>query len=521
MHLSLLVALGIALAVLGSVALSRKSSVPLPVFLVVAGVLASFAPGFESVRLPPDVVFYGFLPPLLYSAGFLTAPREARENWLPIALLAFGLVLATLFAVGGVVTIAVGGLGAGAAFVLGAVLAPTDPIAATSVIQRVNAPSRVRTILEGESLVNDGIALVVFSIALHAATRGSFSVADGLLRFLQVAGGGAALGLALGFLVERIRRRVHDLQLEITISLLTPYAAYLPAERAHVSGVLATVAAGVYLGWHSGGIFKPETRLQSRVFWDVLVFLLTAILFVLLGTQFRSVVSGLGRYSPWSLAWYAVVVATVVSVVRIAWMFTVPYLVTLVRPRERGWRESVSPWRDRLVLGWSGLRGAVSLAAALSISAAVAYRDLILYLTFTTILAGLLVQGVTLPWLLGRLGFGAAEGMSEREARARLTLTECALARLDELTSEEWIPPDALAPLRQLYEGRLDRLGGVLDEEERDGAGDPGAFGRAQREVIRAQRRRLDELAVQGQVSTDTARQLERELDLEETRLAS
>ncbi len=377
--------------------------VPAACYLVLLGVAVSVIPGIHAVRLPPDVVFYGFLPPLLYSAAFLTAPREVRENWLSILLLAFGLTAATLFAVGAAVWAAVAALGAGGAFVLGAVLGPTDPVSATSIIGSTSAPAKLRTILEAESLVNDGIGLVAFSIALTAVERGTYSVGDGVVKFVQLSLGGVAFGIVVGFLVERLRHRLHDVRVEIPVSVATPYLAYVPAEKLHVSGILATVACGVYLGWRSEGIFRAQVRPQSVAFWKILTLALSSVLFVLLGTQFRVVVNGLGDFSAWTLTRDAALVFAVVVAVRLIWMFTVPHLVA-VFGRSRAWAE-IDPWRDRFILGWSGMRGALSLAAALSIPASVAHRDEILFLTFTTVLATILVLGIPLPWLLDRLGF--------------------------------------------------------------------------------------------------------------------
>ena len=394
LHQTLLVAVALAAAVVVSAALATRTRVPAPCYLVLAGLGVALVPGIHEIRLPPDVVFYGFLPPLLYAAAFLTAPAEVRENWLSILLLAVGLTAATLFAVGAVVWGLVAALGAGGAFVLGAVLGPTDPVSATAVIGATSAPTKLRTILEAESLVNDGVGLVAFSIALTAAERGTFSVGDGLLKFVELSAGGIAFGLLVGAVVERVRRRVHDVELSVLVSLVTPYAVYIPAELLHVSGILATVACGVFLGWRTGSQISTEA---ARVFWEVLVFLLGSVLFVLLGTQFRFVLDQLGNYSAGTLVRDAVLVFVTVVAVRMLWMFTVPHFV-------RSWAE-VDPWRDRVVLGWSGLRGALSLAAALSIPATVAHRDEILFLTFTTILATIVVLGIPLPWLLERLGF--------------------------------------------------------------------------------------------------------------------
>jgi Na+/H+ antiporter len=510
-HQPLLVALALAAAVVLSAAVAKRSKVPAPVFLVLAGLVVAVIPGVQEIRLPPDVVFYGFLPPLLYSAAFLTAPREVRENWLSILLLAVGLTAATLFAVGFVAWAAVAALGAGTAFVLGAVLGPTDPVSATSVIGATSAPERLRTVLEGESLVNDGIGLVAFSIALTAVERGSFSVADGVLKFLQVSAGGLAFGIVVAFLFERVRKRVHDPQIEIATSILTPYAAYIPAERLHLSGILATVACGVYLGWRSGGIFRPEVRLQSVAFWSIFTFVLNSVLFLLLGTQFRAVLNGLAHYSSWTLVRDALLVFGVVTVVRLAWMFTVPHLVAGLS--RRGWSE-IEPWQDRLVLGWSGMRGALSLAAALSIPATVVHREEILFLTFTTILASLVVLAIPLPYLLDRLGFA---GTDEPELDARIRITEAALERLGELAGEPWATPELTGGLERRYASRLDRLGSRRDNEPEE----PDAHLRLRRELIAAERAELQRLERGGEVGFGVAREIERQLDLEEAGLTA
>jgi len=510
----LLVGLALAAAVILSAALARRTRVPAPCYLILAGLVVGVVPGIEEINLPPDVVFFGFLPPLLYSAAFLTAPREVRENWLSILLLAVGLTAATLFAVAGVAWAAVAGLGASAAFLLGAVLGPTDPVSATTVIGSTSAPEKLRTILEAESLVNDGIGLVAFSIALTAAERGSFSAGDGVLKFLQLSAGGIAFGVAVAFVVERVRRHVHDAHIEIPISLLTPYVAYIPAELMHVSGILATVACGVYLGWRSDGIFRPEVRIQSVIFWDILTFVLSSVLFVLLGTQFRVVVGELGDISGWTLARDALLVFGVVVVVRMLWMFTVPHLVAMFG-RSRDWAE-IDPWRDRIVLGWSGMRGALSLAAALSIPATVAHRDEVLFLTFTTILATLVVLGIPLPWLLERLGFGPV-GLSEAELDARRAVAEAALLRLDELAAREPYPPELVASLRQLYESRIGRL-----EARRDGNGlGTERYQSLRRELLAAEREELRRREREGAVGFSTARRIERQLDHEESGLRS
>ena len=509
-HRPLLDALGLAAAVLVSAAAAKRTRIPPPVFLVLAGLAIALIPGVEEIKLPPDLVFFGFLPPLLYSAAFLTAPREVRENWASILLLAFGLTAGTLVAVGFVAWAAVASLGAGTAFLLGAILGPTDPVSATSVIGATSAPERLRTVLEGESLVNDGVALVAFSIALSAVEHGSLSVGGGVLKFLQLAFGGAAFGIVVAVAVEWVRRRIHDSQVEIASSIVTPYFAYIPAERLHLSGILATVACGVYLGWRSGGVFRPEVRLQSVAFWDIFTFVLNSVLFLLLGTQFRAVLNGLHGYSAWTLVGDALLIFGVVFVVRVAWMFTVPYLVAPLA--RRGWRD-IEPWQDRFILGWSGMRGALSLAAALSVPASVSHREEILFLTFTTILATVVVLAVPLPWLLEWLGFG--ESKEETKLFARRRITQAALERLEELEEDDGVPQDVSAGLVRLYESRLERLESRLDP----GSDRADVHVRLRRELIAAERRALDELEHAGHIDYSSAREIERQLDLEEAGL--
>jgi CPA1 family monovalent cation:H+ antiporter len=476
-----LVGLAVAVAVIASIALARHTRVPAPCYLVLAGLAVSFAPGIEAIRLPPQLVFYGFLPPLLYAAAFFTAPLEVRRNWVAILLLAVGLTAATIFAVAGVVWTSVAALGASGAFLLGSVLGPTDPVSATAVIGRTSAPDRLRTILESESLVNDGVGLVAFSIALSAARTGHFSEGHALARFFELSLGGIAVGIAVAAVIERVRRRVHDAEIEIPLSLLTPYLAYIPAERLHVSGILATVV-------------------------------LSSILFVLLGTQLRPLLDDLAAYSDWTLARDALIVFAVVVAIRFAWMFTVPHLVSIVS-RSRTWAE-VDPWQDRLILGWCGMRGALSLAAALSIPATIHHREEILFLTFTTILATLVVLGIPLPWLLERLGFGPPT-VTREELETRRALVETALRCLDGIERAGSADGSAVEAVRQLYERRQDRL-----NDGSDGAGlGLEHYDQVRRDVLEAERVELRRREREGLIDFSVARRIELQLDHEESGL--
>lgn len=510
-----LLAVGIGLCVIASAALERRTQLPIPVFLVPAGVALAYAPGVPDAILRPDVVFYVFLPPLVYASAFFTTPRQWRANWRPIALLAVGLVVATVFVTAAVAVVAVVGLGWAAAFVLGAVVSPTDPVAATGVIGRLGAPARLRTVLEGESLVNDGVALVIFSVAVSAARSGSFSLLHGLLEFVEAFAGGVAIGVVVGWTVTQIRRRVHDTMIEITISLLTPYVAYVPAQQAHVSGVLATVTAGAFLGWNSEGIFRPHVRVQSYAFWQVLTFLLESTLFVLLGLQFPVVVGGLSHAGT-TLAWWGLVVFATVVGVRLLWQFTVPPLLGILDRRLRG-AETTAPWRERLVVGWAGIRGALTLAAALSIPADVPGRRLVLYLAFAVVLASILVEGLSLPWLVSSLGLAAGDATRRREDEARVCLAEAALRRLDEL-ADDGVEEERIEPFRLLFEERRSQATSRLADEDDDG-NDGVEPARVEAEVVSAQREVLHRLVDQRKLDPESARALQRELDMAEVRL--
>ena len=310
-----LVLLGVLVAVAALLVAALPLRVPYPILLVVGGLALGFAPGLPEIRLPPDLVLVVFLPPLLYSAAFFTSLRDLRANLRPISMLAVGLVLATMAAVAVVAHVAVDGLSWQAAFVLGAIVSPTDPLAATSIARRIGLPARVVTIVEGESLVNDGTALVLYRVAVAAVVSGAFSVWEAGLSFVLNAVGGIAIGLAVGYVVRRVRRRLDHPPTEITISLMTAYFAYLPAEALHVSGVLAAVTVGIYLGWHAPELITPETRLMGYATWEILVFLANAALFVLVGLQLPTVLDGLeGRSASFLLGTAAAVSATVIGV---------------------------------------------------------------------------------------------------------------------------------------------------------------------------------------------------------------
>jgi monovalent cation/hydrogen antiporter len=520
-----LLLLVLMVAVGGLSVLAGTVRMPYPIVLVLGGLVLGFMPGVPRAELPPDLVLVLFLPPLLYQAAFFSSPRDLRANARAITLLAVGLVLVTMSAVAVVAHTLVGGLPWAAAFALGAIVSPTDPLAATAIARRLGVPRRLVTVLEGESLVNDATALVAYRLAVAAVVAGSFTLWEAGLRFVVGTVGGVAIGLAVGWLLAEARRRIEDPVVEIVLSVVTGYAAYLPAELLGVSGVLAAVTAGLYVGWHAPELASPATRLLGFSFWEVLVYLLNAVLFVLVGLQLNLILSGVSGSSAAVALGQAALVAAVVIAVRIAWGFTVPYLIRALDRRPSQIAMRASP-RERLVTAWSGMRGAVSLAAALALplqtstGQAFPQRNLIIFVTFGVILATLVLQGLTLPWLIRRLGLHRDDSDAQEELRGRLRATDAALARLDELAGEEWTRDDTVERMRGLYQFRRRRLKARAGYLADDGYQDRSlAYQRLVRELLEAQRREIVRLRNQGEISNEVMHRIERDLDLEDSRL--
>jgi CPA1 family monovalent cation:H+ antiporter len=511
--------LALMVAVAGLSVLARVVRVPYPILLVLGGLVLGFLPGMPAVELPPELVLVAFLPPLLYWAGFFASPRDLQADARAISMSAVGLVLATAVAVAVTAHAMVEGMTWPAAFALGAIVSPTDPLAASAIGRRLGVPRRLLTLLEGESLVNDATALVAYRVAVAAAVGGSFVAWQAGLRFVVGTAGGVAVGLLVGWLVAELRRRLDEPVVEIVVSVFTGYAAYLPAELLGVSGVLAAVTAGLYVGWRAPELASAATRLLGFSFWEVLVYLANAVLFILVGLQLRPILEELDGTAVAILVGQGALVSAVVVAVRLGWGFSIPYLVRLVDRRPSQVLRRVGA-RERLMIGWSGMRGAVSLAAALALPLDFPMRNLILFLTFSVIFATLVVQGLTLPTLIRRLNFEQDDAEEREEIRARLAATHAALDRLDELAGADWTRDDTVERLHGLYEFRRRRLkarGGYLED---DGTEDRSqAYQRLLRELLQAQRQAIVRLRNQGQISNDVMHRIERELDLEDTRL--
>jgi CPA1 family monovalent cation:H+ antiporter len=441
----------------------------------------------------------------------------------PIGLLSIGLVGATTIVVGVVAHSVVDGMPWAAAFVLGAIVSPTDPIAATAIARRLGVPRRLVTIVEGESLVNDATALVLYRAGVVAAASGVFSLWESGARLVLDAVAGIAIGLVVGFVVRQVRRRMNDSPSEITIALLTGYLAYLPAEALGVSAVLAAVTVGIYMGWHTPELTNAETRIQGLAFWTILVFILNAALFTLVGLQLPLVLDGLDAWSAGELAGAALAVCSAVVLVRIVWVFL---FALLPRWSVGAFGSDRPPWQRLAVVSWAGMRGAVSLAAALAIpletDAGLPFpdRELIIFLAFCVILTTLVLQGLSLPLVIRRLGV-EDDGLDAREeAKARLRAAEAALARLEELADEDWIREDTAERTRGLYRFRAGRFGARLNDEVDDSNEERSQqFQRLRRELLAAERDAVIGLRRSQVISDDVMNRVLRDIALEDVRL--
>ena len=505
--------------------LAQRLTTPYPILLVLGGLAIGFIPGLPSVRLSPELVLLIFLPPLLFAQAWMTPWREFWKYRRPIFLLAVGLVLFTTTAVAFAAQ-ALMGLPLAAGFVLGAIVSPPDAVAASAIAERFDLPRRVVMILEGESLVNDATGLVAYKFALAAVLTGTFSFAKASLQFVIVAVGGIALGWAVGWGSARIFERVKDEAVLITFSLLVPYVGYLAAERLEVSGVLAAVTSGLYLGRRAPQMLNASTRLQAGAFWDMLVFLLNSVVFLLIGLQLPTIWANLSNYSMPILLWYALATWLVVILVRPIWVFPGAYLPRWLSRRIRQ-SEPDPGWRNVLIAGWSGMRGVVSLAAALALPATTASggrfpgRDLLVFLTFSVILGTLVGQGLTLAPLIKWLGVRPDRHEEKEEIKTRIALAEAAQFRIAQLAREARLPESAVNALRAKYDDRIahltDEQAHVLGWSSRREALVAGR--RLRREALAAERRKLLELRHRGEVADELLDKLQHELDLEEARM--
>lgn len=517
---------GMLLAVAALALLARRLHIPYPILFVIGGLILAVIPGVPKVHLDPELVFLFFLPPLLFPAALFTSWRDFRANLRPISLLAVGLVLFTTVAIAYLAHHFMN-LPLAAGFVLGAIISPPDAIAATAIADRLRVPRRIVTVLEGESLVNDATALVAYRFAIMAVVTGSFSLGAASVKFVVVALGGIVLGLAVGWLAEWFHKHVVDPPIEITVALLTPFAAYLPAERLGVSGVLAVVTAGLYLGWRLPEITDFQTRLDARPVWDMVEFVLNGFVFILIGLQLPRILhAASGNGLPKSqLILYALVISLTVIFVRIAWVFPATYLPRLLFKSIRA-RDPYPSWRHVTIVAWTGMRGVVSLAAALALPYEKADgspfpgRDLIVFLSFVIILATLIVQGLSLPPLIRWLGVEDDDSLEKEEREARLAANKAALARLKEVTEREPAKADAANRLQIEYEDRIKELEATDPEHKtRHLRLFSAAYERLSREGLKEERHTILHLRNKNVINDEVLRRIQQDIDLAEARL--
>lgn len=506
-------------------AAARRTPVPAPLLLVAAGLVVSYVPGVPDYTLDPEVVLPLLLPPLLYTSATDSSYLDLRAQVRPVALLSVGYVLFATFVVGWAAYVIVPGLPLTAALVLGAVVAPPDAVAATAVARRVGLPSRITTILQGESLLNDATAITAYKVALAAAIGEGATWAGGIGEFLLAAVGGVGIGLLLMVPIHWLRTHLKEALLQNTLSLLIPFVAYAVAEQVHASGVLAVVVVALYLG-HRAWEVDFATRLQEEAVWKMVAFVLESAVFALIGLQLPVVLKGLGEYRGLDAAWYAIAVFLVVVATRFVWVYPATFLPRMFSARIRD-REENPTWKGALTTGWAGMRGVVSLAIAFSIPLTVhgggpfPQRNLILFLTFTTVIGTLVVQGLSLPPIIRLLKFPGRDQQAETlaEANAQAQASRVAEKRLEALLEDERnaLPPPLADRLREVLERRRNAVW------ERLGATNPvtgetvdDTYRRLSREMISAERSMFVRLRDGRYIDDEMLRTLLRRLDLEE-----
>jgi len=506
--------------------LSNKLRISYPIFLVIAGLLISLFPGVPRIMIDPDIIFVIFLPPLLYSAAWNTSWQDFWRFRRPISLLAFGLVICTACAVAYVTTRMIPGFSPALGFLLGGIISPPDAVAATSVLQTLKIPKRVVTILEGESLINDASSLIVFRFAMATMMTGQFVLWKAGVDFLEVSFFGVAIGLIIGFGVYAIHRWLPTTpSIDTGISLISPYLMYITAEHFHFSGVLAVVSGGLFVSYRSHDALTYGSRLQSQSVWNVLIFLLNGVVFILIGLQLPSIVRGLGEYSLGSAIVYGVVISVVAVLVRLLWVFPGAYLPRICFKKIR-MREARPVEKQVFIIGWSGMRGIVSLASALAIPYMLSkdipfpHRNLILFITFVVILCTLVLQGLSLPLLVKWMRLEVQENEEEQQLSIRLRLATAVLDHITGEYGEEATSIDAFNRLKERYERMVQITSQKLEKEEGKEIS-PTFLPRYRQlllELVAVQRRELSQMRHDNLFSEELLRSKEFELDLEEAR---
>lgn len=520
----LFLTLGLLFAIVVFVTVAVRVQVPAAILLVLGGILISFIPAIPDIVLDPDIVLVLFLPPLIFSAAWFTSWRNFRQRLNAILLLAVGLVLFTMVCVAFVAHTLIPGMTWPVAYVLGAVVAPTDTVAANAILKTSGVARGISTVVEGESLVNDATALVCYRFAIAAVVSGTFSFWNASLQFVLVSAGGILVGLVIAWLLCHLFNRIIDAPREITLTVLTPFVVYLVAESFELSGVLAAVAGGLYLGRKSATFFTSNTRLQADSFWNVLVFILNGFIFLLVGLQLSIIMRELAGQPLLPLLGYAIAVCLTVILARLIWPFGAVFILRFLN--RFSWAKGYYPdFRNTLVVGWTGMRGGVSLATALAIPLTVAngsafpLRSLIIFLTFCVILATLLLQGLTLEPLIRWLGLGADPTEEEERKEARLAIAQAAVARIDVAMKEDWTPKTFARQLRAYYQATEQIIPQEMPTSRQELLHQRHTgVRRLQREVRQAEREKAIQLRDTGKIDDEVFHQIERDLDLEDQR---
>lgn len=524
-NVSLIVILLFGITFLGI--LSNRFKLPFSITLVLSGLAISLIPGLPVVTLKPEVVFLIFLPPLLYAAAWNTSWHEFKSAIRPIGMASIGLVFFTTGIVGVVAHYLIPGLDWPYAFLLGAIVSPPDAVAATAVTKGLGLNPRIITILEGESLVNDASALIAYKYALTAILAGNFIFWEAGLNFLVVSVAGILIGLAIGYLILLIHKKwICDPVIEVTLTILTPFSAYLIAESIHVSGVLAVVTAGLYLSFRSAEAFSHQSRIMAYAVWDVIIYVLNSLIFILIGLQLRDVISGIQNYSGSELIIYGLAISFAVIIIRFIWVMPAALLPKRIG-KWVGSSEFFDP-RNMVVFGWAGMRGVVSIAAALAIPLTLPsgdsfiHRNMIIYLTFCVILSTLVLLGLTLPWVIRKLKIKPHSIVAE-EYIVRSRIVSAAISHIEENMGTA--PDELLNNIKSKYEVKYNRLQRTELPANYFGQGKTLAgsvfneFSKMQLDLISVERKEIQQLHLKGMASEEILRKIERELDLEETRL--
>jgi CPA1 family monovalent cation:H+ antiporter len=499
---------------------ARRLTFPYPIALVIGGAALGFLPELPQFPFDPQFILVLVLPPILYQAALLTSWRDFKGSIRPIGLLAVGLVIATMLAVGAALKFVLPDIPWAVAFVLGAIVSPPDAVAATVILTRLNVPRRVVTILEGESLVNDASGLVLYKFAVAAVMTGAFSLHEASIEFIGVAVGGVVVGVVLGRFFIFIHRYLGDVFIEVLMTLAVPYICYILAEALHVSGVLAVAAAGLVRGRYAPEVVSAEMRIIARSVWNLLVFLLNSLVFILIGLQLSGIIGRLTGYSTAELMYYGVLVSVVAIAVRFAWIYPATYLPRMVSARLRE-RDPAPTEQDLFIMSWCGMRGIVSLAAALAVPLALEdgtpfpHRDLIIFLTFVVIAATLVLQGLSLGPLIRVLRVGTDWSEHAEAQHARFALGKAAIAAISELEAKEGIAPELAERIRAEFaeKVRIAPPGGQIL------TGGADVAKRLRIAAIRAERQELIRIWRENRISDDVLHHLEEDLDYQESRL--